>query len=920
MKKLTLLLSLVFLAMHTFSQSTEIKYLSGRDSGNPVEWDFMVSGGRRANEKSKIDVPSNWELKGFGTYNYGHDKNKADEKGFYKHIFRIPSGWKDKRVFIVFEGAMTDTEVKINGQSAGPAHQGGFYRFDYEITRLLKYEKDNLLEVTLSKMSSNMRINLAERKSDYWVFGGIYRPVYLKAVPKEFISNTAINAKANGQFTIHVHLNGIKKSTQVEARIVQKNGKVIGNKFSGTVKAGDTLIRLSTRITGHNAWTAESPELYFVDLSLTKGKQVIHSIRERFGFRTIEVSKGKGIFLNGKNIVLKGCDRHSFRPGSGRALSRKECYEDIMLLKEMNMNSVRMSHYPPDTYFLDLCDEYGIYVLDELTGWQKPPYDTPTGKRLVKEMVVRDVNHPSILFWDNGNEGGWNTDLDDEFRKYDPQDRTVLHPWELFNGINTKHYQSYTNTQKILNDSNIYMSTESLHGLYDGGLGAGLDDYWKLMWGNPLNGGMFLWVFADEGVIRTDKNCLIDTDGNHAPDGILGPFHEKEASFYTIKEIWSPIYIETSHSIPDNFNGRIEIENRYDFTNLDQCHFEWKLLSYPHPSGLSEKNTKLECGLIPGPDVPPREKGFIRIHPLSGFNKADALSLTAFDKLNNELFTWSWKLKTHSEIVQQISQTTGPVPVADKEKTSIVVKSDNLSYSFNRSNGMLTEIKQGNTIIPFKNGPLFVPAKQNAPLEKVRLRIEENSSELVIHVENHPDFDKFQWTIHPGGWLQLDYTYTYNGKADYLGVSFDYPEDRVYGMKWLGKGPYRVWKNRLKGQTMGVWTNKYNKFQPGKKWDYPEFPGYYADFNWVVFNTADGAITIATDQNDLFMRVYKQPDGDSPRHTSMKWPSGDISFLHAIPAIGTKFKDADELGPQSQAFEAGGQYSGRLYFYFGLPD
>jgi hypothetical protein len=920
MKKLFLLIFQALFTIHTFSQSTEIKYLSGKDSGNPVEWDFMVTGGRNANEWSKIEVPSNWELKGFGSFNYGHDKNKAYEKGIYKYSFRIPSDWNNKRIFIVFEGAMTDTEVKINGQSAGPVHQGGFYRFDYEITNLLEPEKKNLLEVTVSKMSSNSSINSAERKSDYWVFGGIYRPVYLKAVPPEFISHTAIDAKANGQFTIDVHLSGIKKSTQVEARVIQKNGKILSNKFSGTAKAGDTLIRLTTQVSGQLNWTSESPEIYFADITLARSKQVIHSVREKFGFRTIEVKNGLGIFLNGKNIVLKGCDRHSFRPGSGRALSRKECYDDVMLLKEMNMNAVRMSHYPPDTYFLDLCDEYGIYVLDELAGWQKPPYDSNTGRRLVKEMVQRDVNHPSILFWDNGNEGGWNTDLDDEFRKYDPQDRRVLHPWELFNGIDTKHYQSYKNTQKRLSGLNIYMSTESLHGLYDGGLGAGLDDYWKLMWGKPLNGGLFLWVFADEGVLRTDKNCLIDTDGNHAPDGILGPFHEKEASFYTIKEIWSPVYIETSHLIPADFNGKIEIENRYDFTNLDQCHFEWQLLSYPNPSDFNEKSTILECGLIQGPDIPPREKGFIHIDSPGGSRKADALSLTASDKFNRELFTWTWKLKTNAELIKRMMQSSGSFPTENKEKAYLVVNTDNFRFIFDRNNGMLSGVKQGDLFIPFKNGPLFVPENKNIQTDKVKLKIDKTGNKFVIHVENHPDYDKLDWTIHPGGWLQLDYTYSYNGETEYLGVSFDYPEDRVYDMKWLGKGPYRIWKNRMKGQTFGVWENQYNKFQPGKKWDYPEFPGYYADFSWVVFNTADGAITIATDQEDLLMRVYKQPDGDDPKHTSMKWPAGDISFLHAIPAIGTKFKDAAEFGPKSQPYKASGKYSGRLYFYFGLPE
>ncbi|NOY59964.1 MAG: glycoside hydrolase family 2, partial [Calditrichaeota bacterium] len=131
----------IFFAILFFTTSvyaeTETLYLSGKGSDSTVNWQFMVTGGRRANEWTTIPVPSNWELQGFGTYNYGHDKNKADEKGIYRYEFTVPEQWKQKRVFIVFEGSMTDTEVKINGRLAGPVHRGGFYRFKYDITSLV---------------------------------------------------------------------------------------------------------------------------------------------------------------------------------------------------------------------------------------------------------------------------------------------------------------------------------------------------------------------------------------------------------------------------------------------------------------------------------------------------------------------------------------------------------------------------------------------------------------------------------------------------------------------------------------------------------------------------------------------------------------------------------------------------------------
>ncbi len=911
-------LNIFLYSFSLFSQQTQTVYLSGRDSRNTTEWDFMVTGGRKANQWTKISVPSCWELQGFGTYNYGKDKNPSAEKGIYKKTFTVPATWQGQRIFIVFEGVMTDASVMINGQEAVPVHRGGFYRFEYDITSLLHFDRENLLEVTVSKRSSNASINMAERHSDYWVFGGIYRPVYLKAVPVEYIGWTAVDARADGSFSLAVHPGKVKKKGEIAARIHAPDGTPLGQAFKTTVSPGDSTVLLTAKVSGYKTWSAETPNLYFVDVSLTRNNKVIHTIREGFGFRTIEVRKGEGIFLNGKRITLKGCDRHSFRPNTGRALSRKDCYEDVKLLKEMNMNAVRMSHYPPDTWFLEYCDEMGIYVLDELAGWQKPPYDTPTGKRLVKEMLVRDVNHPSILFWDNGNEGGWNTVLDGEFAKYDLQQRTVLHPWALFHGIDTDHYESYESVENKLKSGNIFMPTEHLHGLYDGGSGAGLDDFWHLMWGNKLTGGMFLWVFADEGVVRTDKNCFIDVHGNLAPDGILGPFHEKEASFFTIKEIWSPVYIETNGPGPEGFPAPIPVENRYDFTNLNQCTFAWKLVKFPLPSAHATNTTVLARGSTNGPDIPPRHKGELMLNlPASALAEAGALLLTAFGPDGKALFSWSWKLKKNKNTIRQMIPSGNQKPEIVKNNHSLEIKAGTFTYFFDKKNGMLKKVMSGDHAIPFGEGPFIVPVSKRQSRIVPVTTIHTTDSGVVVTARHHPFFSRMQWTVLPGGWLRLDYAFPYEGVTDYLGISFHYPKERMYGMKWLGKGPYRVWKNRMKGQTVGVWSNRYNRFAPATAWDYPEFPGYYADFSWVVFHTADGDITVATDREDLYLRVYDQPDGYEPRHTKMIWPEGDISFLHAIPPIGTKFQDPDRLGPRGQKFKASGTYRGRLFFYFG---
>ena len=287
-------------------------------------------------------------------------------------------------------------------------------------------------------------------------------------------------------------------------------------------------------------WTAETPNLYSAKFTLRKRRGVIHESRTRFGFRTLEVRPRDGVYLNGRKIVLKGINRHSFDPKTGRTLTREQNFADVRLIKGANMNAVRMSHYPPDPAFLEAADELGLYVLDELAGWQGF-YDTPTGARLIGQIVRRDVNHPSILFWDNGNEGGWNRENDGEFDRWDPQRRPVLHPWAIHSGINTDHYENYDSTVRLSAGPDIFMPTEFLHGLYDGGIGAGLRDYWDVMGRSPTVAGGFFWAFADEGIERTDRDGRIDNMGNSAPDGIVGAHHEKEGSYFAVKEIWSPV-------------------------------------------------------------------------------------------------------------------------------------------------------------------------------------------------------------------------------------------------------------------------------------------------------------------------------------------------------------------------------------------
>ncbi len=686
MKKILSLLLFAMVYFSGFSQQTIIKYLSGTDKDHAVAWDFYCTGGSNSGKWTTIPIPSSWELQGFGNYNYGREKDHSDEKGIYKYHFVADENWKNKQVNIVFEGSMTDTKVKINGKLSGKIHQGAFYQFKYNITPLLKFGKSNLLEVEVSKQSENASVNRAERDGDFWIFGGIFRPVYLEVLPKTHIERLAINAEADGNFSVQVFTTNAEKGYSLEANIEKADGSKKMKSISMPLAANDTMTVLQQQYEDVSLWSTEFPNRYTATVSLKDNAgKIIHTVQQNFGFRTVELRPHDGFYLNGKKVMFKGVDHHSFWPESGRTTSKAVNIEDINLMKEMNMNAVRMSHYPPDIDFLDACDSLGLMVLDELTGWQNF-YDDTTGHRLVKELVVRDVNHPSIVIWDNGNEGGFNRNLDNDYDLYDPQKRLVIHPWEKFNKTNTKHYPDYNylvNTS--LYGTEVFFPTELLHGLYDGGLGAGLDDYWNIMTEMPLSAGGFLWVFADEGIVRRDQHDSIDTHGNNAPDGIMGPHREKEGSFYAIKEIWSPVYIGQKY-IPQDFDGKLSVENRYLFTNLNQCTFKWKLVNFGNPNDKIV-NTKMEQeGTVQPVSIEPGERKFINLNLPATWQSRDALYLTAVDNYGKEIFTWSWPLHTPEYVAKKwLAKTLSASEIKTNDDGQIVTIDDgNVKFYFSQ--------------------------------------------------------------------------------------------------------------------------------------------------------------------------------------------------------------------------------------------
>ena len=928
-KKIVFLGLILLTSLYTISQQKEVRYLSGTDNKHTVEWDFFCTGGRNSGYWTKIAVPSHWEQQGFGSYNYGRDyktygKNArfADEKGLYKYSFNVPAAWKNKKVFIVFEGSMTDTDVKINGKAAGKVHQGAFYRFKYDITGKLIFGTKNLLEAAVSKMSADASVNNAERLADYWVFGGIFRPVYLEAVPKEYIDYVAIDAKADGSFAMQAFVKGLAGSKTVVANIVDAKGTTVGT-VSSKINAGDSVVELRTKITNALKWTPETPNLYKVTVSLKNGTSSVYQLSEKFGFRTIEVRRGDGIYVNGVQVKMKGVNRHVWWPETGRCVNPEIDLTDVLLIKEMNMNAVRCSHYPPDVSFLNYCDSLGLFVLDELAGWQKF-YSTSAGEPLVKELVIRDLNHPSIILWDNGNEGGTNKELDDDFYKWDFSKRTVIHPHHrpgnAVNGIDCNHYEDYYSSQKILNDSLIYMPTEFLHAQDDGGAAAGMSDFWELHWNSKKSGGGFIWALVDEGIVRTDHNNKIDANGLNANDGIVGAHREKEGSFFALREIFSPVKISLKE-LPSNFTGNIELENRFHFTNLSQCSFQWALVNYRNPYDALAGYSVEKRGMASSPSIAPTAKGNLNLSLPADYKNYDALILAAFDPFKKEIYRWTWKIKSNETLLGGILTMNDSTTVFTETDTTYTLRGGENSVTLNKKTGMLIGTKNASMDnLSFRSGPVLVQGAAN--LTNSRHYQEGKSNVIEFTYDGNMKYTR--WKMFGSGWVSLEYEYQLNGSYPFAGISFNYPENFMLGAKWLGKGPYRQWKNRAAGTTVNVWENLYNNTHTGYyPLVYPEFKGYYGDITWMEFNTVEGKFYVASKDTGLYVRLFDFY-GLSGMRPFPELPVGNISFLDCIPAMGTKLalnisSNTSQLGPQSEPTKINGPVKRTLYFYFGLP-
>jgi hypothetical protein len=539
----------------------------------------------------------------------------------------------------------------------------------------------------------------------------------------------------------------------------------------------------------------------------------------------------------------------------------------------------------------------------------------------------------------------------------------------------------------------------------------------------------------DEGIARTDRGGALDVFGTYAPDGVLGPRGEKEGSYHTIREIWSPVQI-AAPDLGRGFDGRLQVKNNYDFTSLAQVRFRWQLLRFAAPDADSTAATVLQSGHVAGPAIPAHGSGQLKLALPKDFaaalSRADALVLDASGPSGEPLWTWTWPVSGPT-LPAALLPAGGATPRVSSGAEGIRLGAGDVVAAFDADTGLLRAYQRGQQAAPLTAGPRLVYAKASklpvvdlsgikpagdvadlpwtalAPAPQaqflatpqmanvarialdflktdtyVKFKLEVSADGQSWHTlfdaaRRSSDGDRYsfppqlvkgirvsqpvseagrliplrtialgyeaerfppppqparittgsdgeqawfeadgagglqhvRWTLRRDGALKLEYRYDLSGDYVYHGVTFDQTQEGLRSMKRLADGPSRVWQNRLRGTGLMVSETPYRAGGPVSSGD-AEFQGYFGNLRWVRFDSSGGPLLVNNGSPGLFLRVGTPQLGHI--HTSMDFPPGDLSFLAAIPAMGSKMIAVGSTGPSSQAAKAAGTYQGTLLF------
>ena len=554
-----------------------------------------------------ISVPSNWEMLGYSIPTYDSVDNTV---GLYRRTVSVPKSWAGKRVYWHFDGALDGAEVWVNGQKAG-YHESGYTAFDVDLTGLIKPGQQNSLAVRVSKTTPSFDADTG----DYQSMGGIYRDTSLIAVPQTHVSDITVRTPLASNYrdatlNTQVQVMGTPgQAVSVTGRLVDSSGKATGVRLSGkgTVATdGTASVSLSAPVNSPRLWSAEKPNLYFVVLELSSGGKVVERVEQRFGFRQIEV-KNNVVLWNGVPIKCTGICRHDFWSDKGFALTDKEWNKDLTMMKAANINAVRTSHYNHAARFLELCDEKGMYILDEvpycwINDQVKDPAYAPFLLQRAQETLGRDKNRPCVLAWSLGNENPMGQDSQqvlDLVRATDPTRPAFVSGQDPNSAKGQQwkddHYPGPDTVNRDTNQTNVRWPvnyTEHPHTFYEKeaqNYDPGVSDLWSetliktwsKLWPAPNMLGSFIWEWQSQGIAdkfpdhTKDFYFGLDHLRQENNKGIVDGYRHPKPELWIVKMAYSPVVVGTRSVQPTGTTCTVPLTNHYSFTNLNELSCRW---------------------------------------------------------------------------------------------------------------------------------------------------------------------------------------------------------------------------------------------------------------------------------------------------------------------------------------------------------
>lgn len=756
-----------------------------------------------ASDWDLILVPSNWQMHGYGKPNYfdmGYPFEldpprvpiEDNPVGCYRCVFTVPDEWDGRHVFLVFEGVDSAFYLYVNGFEVGYS-QGSRTPAEFDITGYL-VNGENLVAVKVIRWSDGSYLE----DQDMWRLSGVFRDVYLYSTPSLHIRDYYITTDLDDEYkdaTLNIRTkirdftyHSLEKYS-VEITLRDTESTVIlnetkENRFDRHKKRGETAIEFKNKIKNPFKWSAEHPNLYTLTLILrNEAGKVMEVASNRVGFRKIEIKNGK-FLVNGVSVTLKGVNRHEHDDKTGHYVSHESMIKDVETLKRNNFNAVRNSHYPNCSEWYDLCDTYGLYLIDEANiechslaqirfmEYLDEPANSPDWLTAFMERTVRMVektkNHPCVIMWSLGNESGYgpNHDACAAWIKSVDSTRPIHYEGTLRKEGPVSHvvdiiscmYPSFEDTiiredgsprhglltLAARNDDRPIMICEYAHAMGNGP--GSLKEYWEVINTQPNIVGGFIWDWVDQGLLKEDEGTNywayggdfadVPNDGNFCINGLVFPDRTPHSSLHEAKKLQQPIKFMAK----DILKGEITVINEYDFTSLEGLKFSWEIKS---------EGSVLENGEF-SLTTPPKESEHVSLAFKELVPEPGAEHWLNFKATLRE--SESWASKGHLVAWEQFrlprenpkTESTGNgayLTLIETDDDAIITGKD-FEMVFNKSRGVITRIKKSGVNVvtdgPYLNvwrAPTDNDVEELGPAwEKAGLdRLTQTVSEFSVH-------------------------------------------------------------------------------------------------------------------------------------------------------------------------------------------